>query len=199
MTQVGVRLPAAERRQAIVEAAISVFASASYGGATTAEIARCAGVSEPVLYRHFRSKRDLYFACVETVWHELRTAWEAAIADSEPRERLQAMSRAALARRRRRGVLANLWVQAVTQAGEDPDIRRYVRRHMREVHAFIADAVRSAQQDGAVSGGRDAGTEAWIFIAVGLLSTFAERLGGLLSDDDLAAIAEARIRGLAGP
>ena len=47
------RLPAAERRQAIVEAAMTVFSTGSYSGATTADIAREAGVSEPILYRHF--------------------------------------------------------------------------------------------------------------------------------------------------
>jgi TetR/AcrR family transcriptional regulator len=62
------RLPAAERRQAILEAALGVFSQGSYAGATTAQIAREAGVSEPVLYRHFASKRDLYFACLDEAW-----------------------------------------------------------------------------------------------------------------------------------
>ena len=57
-----VRLPAAERRQSLLEAALPIFAAGSYRGVTTAEIARAAGVSEPVLYRHFPSKRALYLA-----------------------------------------------------------------------------------------------------------------------------------------
>jgi len=61
----GARLPAAERRSAIVAAALKVFASGSYAGSTTAEIARAAGVSEPIIYRHFPSKRDVWCACVE--------------------------------------------------------------------------------------------------------------------------------------
>ena len=47
------RLPASERRAALVDAALRTFAEGSYGGATTAEIARKAGVTEPILYRHF--------------------------------------------------------------------------------------------------------------------------------------------------
>src|SRR5207244_7371149 len=62
------RLPAAERRQAFLEAALRVFSEGSYRGTTTAEIAREAGVSEPILYRHFPSKRDLYLACIEESW-----------------------------------------------------------------------------------------------------------------------------------
>jgi AcrR family transcriptional regulator len=53
------RLPAAERRQALIDTAIRVFAAGSYRGVTTAEIAREAGISEPILYRHFASKREL--------------------------------------------------------------------------------------------------------------------------------------------
>ena len=66
------RLPAAERRRAIVRAALRVFSSTSYAGATTAEIAREAGVSEPVLYRHFASKRALWVACLDAAWEETR-------------------------------------------------------------------------------------------------------------------------------
>ena len=66
------RLPAAERRRAIVRAALRVFSSTSYAGATTAEIAREAGISEPVLYRHFASKRDLWIACLDVAWEETR-------------------------------------------------------------------------------------------------------------------------------
>ena len=59
------RLTAEARRQAVLDTACRVFAKSSYRGATTAEIAREAGISEPILYRHFGSKRDLYLACLE--------------------------------------------------------------------------------------------------------------------------------------
>jgi len=53
-----------------VLAALRVFSSGSYAGSTTAEIAREAGVSEPVLYRHFPSKRDLWAACLDAAWDD---------------------------------------------------------------------------------------------------------------------------------
>ncbi len=68
MTQSRVRLTADERRQAVLDTACRVFAVSSYRGATTAEIAREAGITEPILYRHFGSKRDLYLACLEEAW-----------------------------------------------------------------------------------------------------------------------------------
>ena len=68
VTATGTRLPAAERRLAIIQTALRVFTEGSYRGTTTAEIARAAGVSEPILYRHFASKRDLYLAALDYVW-----------------------------------------------------------------------------------------------------------------------------------
>ena len=74
------RLPAVERRAAIVAAALEVFGSGSYSGSTTAEIARAACVSEPIIYRHFPSKRELWFACLDEAWRELRAAIELKVA-----------------------------------------------------------------------------------------------------------------------
>lgn len=59
------RMTAAERRAAIVEAAIQRFALHGFRGTTTRELAAAAGVSEPVLYQHFATKRDLYTAIVD--------------------------------------------------------------------------------------------------------------------------------------
>ena len=59
---------------AVVETACRVFAKSSYRGSTTAQIARETGVTEPVLYRHFASKRELYLACLDAVWDQLRAA-----------------------------------------------------------------------------------------------------------------------------
>jgi AcrR family transcriptional regulator len=183
------RLPAEQRRQAIVEAALAVFSSGSYAGATTAEIARAAGITEPVLYRHFSSKRDLWLACLEAAWGETRTMLEAKFA-------LYARQSVDVESPWKSPKMPNLWIQALTEAGEDVVIRRAVRRHMREVHDFVADAIRELQTRGAVPADRDANAEAWVFIAGGLLRSVADRLGGVLTAGDLEAIARQRVRWL---
>jgi AcrR family transcriptional regulator len=53
------------RRQLIVEAALEVFAERGYHAASLGEIARRAGVTKPVLYDHFSSKRDLHLWLLE--------------------------------------------------------------------------------------------------------------------------------------
>ncbi len=176
-----------------------VFSTGSYSGATTADIAREAGVSEPILYRHFASKRELYFACLAEAWVWLQRFFEEKLAQQEqdgsmpePGEMARRLQQTA------RVLPPNLWIQALTEAGEDPEIAAYLRRHMREVHDYIAAGIRRAQAAGAIAVDRDPDAEAWIFLAGLLLHSVGDRLGGLLDEADFAAIAAQRIRWLSG-
>jgi AcrR family transcriptional regulator len=59
------RLSGADRRQQIVQVASEIFASQGFKGSTTREIAQKAQVNEAIIFRHFPSKEDLYWAVVE--------------------------------------------------------------------------------------------------------------------------------------
>ena len=194
------RMTSEERRICVVGAACRVFARSSYSGATTAEIARESGVTEPVLYRHFASKRDLYLACLDAAWAHVRKLWEDAIADEpDPRLQLGAMGRAYvhLQRHGDKIMLSDLWVQALNEASEDPKIRRYLRDQVREVHDFVAERIRTSQEAGGILEERDADAEAWIFISLGLLSTIDRRLG-TVGDHDFEGVFASRRRWMIG-
>ena len=60
-----IRMKSHERREAIVCSATRLFAEKGFRGATTRELAAELGVTEPVLYQHFRTKKDLYRAIIE--------------------------------------------------------------------------------------------------------------------------------------
>jgi AcrR family transcriptional regulator len=187
------RLPAAERRAAVLESACRVFCRGSFHGTTTAELAREAGVTEPILYRHFDSKRDLYLACLDRTWAEVRELWDRAVAEEpDSANWLLAMARAFFRSERNRVVISTLWVQAIAEAGEDDVIRRYMRRHMREVHGYVAGVVERAQEEGGILPDRDPRAEAWLFLSVGLLKMVSGRLGGLVEDDFPAIVAARR-------
>jgi len=182
MTQAPVkRLTAEARRQALLDAACRVFSHSSYRGATTADIAREAGISEPILYRHFGSKRDLYLACLDESWRSFRAICEEAIA-ADPDKSLGAIADAYMVRGRKIRVI-DLWIQALNEASEDKVIAAAVRKQVREVHDFFADVIRDGQRSGVIHADRDPVAEAWIFVAGGLLATIDGRLGGLLGDD----------------
>jgi AcrR family transcriptional regulator len=178
------RLPAEERRAAVLEAACAIFARGTYRSTTTAEIAKHAGITEPVLYRHFASKRDLYLACLEEAWRDTQQLWAVAISEEpDPTLWLTAIGKAYLATRERRGQLAHLWLQALTEASDDPEIRKFVRRQLQEVHRYVADVIRRSQAAGGILPGREPEIEAWVFISLGLLGTVGRRLGGVVGDD----------------
>jgi TetR/AcrR family transcriptional regulator len=191
------RLPAAERRQAIVDTALRVFSEGSYRGTTTAEIAREAGVSEPILYRHFASKRDLYFAAIEEAWKRLRTTWEKAMATEPPSAWIGIMAKSYVCLRDAKPVVSDLWMQAVVEAGDDDEVKRFLKGHMREVHSFMADVIRRTQEAGIIDEERDPVAEAWISLAGGLLGTIGRRVG-LLRETDFESIRASRREWLTG-
>jgi TetR/AcrR family transcriptional regulator len=191
------RLPAAERRQAIVDTALRAFSEGSYRGTTTAEIAREAGVSEPILYRHFASKRELYLAAIEEAWQRLRTTWEEAIAAEPPSEWIRIMARSYVCLRDAKPVVSDLWMQAVVEAGDDEEVRKFLKRHMREVHGFMANVIRQVQEAGVVNADRDPEAEAWISLAGGLLGTIGRRVG-LLKESDFESIRNSRREWMTG-
>ena len=181
MTTTRARLTAAERRQAVLDTACLVFSRSSYRGATTAEIAREAGITEPILYRHFGSKRDLYLACLDEAWRIFREFAEEAL-EADPSGCLGAIADAYTAKRAKLR-LVDLWIQALTEASEDEVIAKAVRGQVHDVHHFFADVIRQGQERGVVHADRDPVAEAWIFIAGGLLATIDHRLGNLLGGD----------------
>lgn len=59
------RLSGSERRRAILDAGMRVFAERGYERASMREIARSAGITTPVIYDHFSSKSELQTALIE--------------------------------------------------------------------------------------------------------------------------------------
>jgi len=85
------RLPAAARRRQLLEVAEHIFAVRGFHDASMNDVAEAAGITKPVLYQHFRSKRDLYLAALHDVGDRLRLAIDKATTDADgPREQVLA-------------------------------------------------------------------------------------------------------------
>jgi AcrR family transcriptional regulator len=78
------RMSAAERRELIELRASELFAERGYRGASIEEIARRSGVTPPVVYDHFASKRALYRHLLERHYAELREVWGRNLPGAEP-------------------------------------------------------------------------------------------------------------------
>lgn len=89
------RLPAAERRQQLLEVALETFAAKGFHETSMNEVAEAAGVTKPVLYQHFASKKALYNELVDEMGGRLeRAIYEAAVAAEGPRQQVEAGFRA---------------------------------------------------------------------------------------------------------
>ncbi len=68
------RLPAARRRRQLLDVALDCFAARGFHATSMDEIAEAAGVTKPVLYQHFTSKRRLYLELLDDVGGQLMEA-----------------------------------------------------------------------------------------------------------------------------
>jgi AcrR family transcriptional regulator len=85
------RLPAARRRRQLLDVAIEVFATHGFHRTSMDDVADAAGVTKPVLYQHFSSKRQLYLELLDDVGIRLVTAVTGAVdGASGPRQQVEA-------------------------------------------------------------------------------------------------------------
>ncbi|MEA2335736.1 MAG: hypothetical protein QOG40_2226 [Solirubrobacteraceae bacterium] len=116
------RLPAAERRALIEQAAARLFARHGYDATTVEDIVTAAGVSKPMLYRHFESKRDLHMRLMERRRDELAAEPLSRFLEAEgsPEQRLEEMIDAWFAHVERHPDTSRILLQ---DAPGDPEIR----------------------------------------------------------------------------
>ena len=84
------RLPARQRRQQLLDVALDVFSGAGFHDTTMDDIAAAAGVTKPVLYQHFTSKRSLYLHLVDDVGQRMARSITDKTSDTDsPRKQVE--------------------------------------------------------------------------------------------------------------
>ena len=151
------RMPADLRREQILQTAVNLFSQRGFKGTTTKEIAKAAGVSEAIIFRHFANKGELYGAILD--YKSCRDGlhkfpWEG-------NEVLQE----ALRNKDDFGVFYNLALQAMTNQQQDEGFMRllfysaleeheladrFFGEFVSQVYGFIGEYVRERQADGAM-------------------------------------------------
>ena len=165
-----VRKSAEERREEILEVAVRHFAIGGLHGTSTEAIAREAGISQPYLFRLFRTKKELFVACVDRANARVREAFRRAAADAPEDDRLMAMGKAYVDELLpdRHAVLMQMQGYVATS---DPDLQAHVRGRFERLVAEVTEL-----------SGSDAGA-VWGFFAQGMLLNVTQSL-------DLEAIAD---------
>jgi AcrR family transcriptional regulator len=162
------RLPASQRREQLLDRAAELFASHGYARATTAELAKSAGITEPIIYRHFASKRDLFIALIERSAERTVRFWEGHLAGAtDPAERLKRLIGDNPMVAAQTSDSYRVLLQAITEVG-DEQIHHAVSRHIGNLHAFLRRELELAQAEHKVNPRVSADLIAWMLIYVGM-------------------------------
>ncbi len=139
----GRRMPAAERREAILGAALDAFGPGGYHGTSLEDVAARAGVSKALIYEHFGSKEELHGALLEGLVAELLGRVLVAVEAEEPgEERMRAGLDAFFGFVEERPAA---WRLLFRNAG-DPEIARWQQRLQAEAAVTITARMAAEQE-----------------------------------------------------
>lgn len=171
------RMPGPLRREGILDAAIAVFARVGYRAAATAAIAAELGVSEPTLFRHFPTKRDLYLAALDRSAEVTMRQWRAIAAEAAtPLAALLAMGQWYFAELQRDSQHLRLRFRSYAEAADEASAAR-ARAHVGEAVAFVQALYEQARASGEIAADTDVQAHTWLFMAIGLLLDVTQLLG----------------------
>src|SRR3982751_5355065 len=140
------RLKAPQRREQLMEVATKLFARNGYEATTTAAIAEMAGVTEPILYRHFKSKQELFVAIVKAVSDRTFRHWEEVIKGvDDPAEQIR---RVASEMPQHMEKLADAYhvLHGALATSRDKKVLAVARDHYAQIEKFFAKIVSDGQK-----------------------------------------------------
>jgi AcrR family transcriptional regulator len=130
------RKSAEERREQILEAALSEFAAHGLEGGSTEAIAKAVGISQPYVFRLFGTKKELFIATIERCMSGTLEMFRTASAGLKGEEALQAIGEAYVERLASDPTYLHSQMQAYA-ASDDPPIREVVRRGYGELVEYV--------------------------------------------------------------
>jgi AcrR family transcriptional regulator len=170
------RLTAQKRREQLLDTAAELFARSGYARATTAQLAKAAGVTEPIIYRHFKSKRDLFIELIRTSASRTLKEWQELLKGAkDPAERVRRLlDHNPMVEKGR--FAYRVLLQAITEVN-DAEIKKAVVEHMTELHGFLKREIAAAQKQHKVPDATRPELIAWILIHIGLGYGVLDALG----------------------
>jgi AcrR family transcriptional regulator len=162
------RLKAPQRKEQIIEVATRIFARHGYNAATTKAIAEAAGVTEPILYRHFNGKQEMFVAIARRMSKETLSHWEELIADEKsPQEQFRIIAREFPAHQRRLADAYNV-IHGALATTHDRKVTNVLKEHYSRIEDFFLGIIRNGQAAGQFRSNLDPTVPAWQLINIGI-------------------------------
>ncbi len=171
------RMRKADRKRQLLGHAKQLFATLGYQATTTEKIARAAGVSEPVLYRHFENKRALFLEVLQEIRAATVLRWQAETGRlTDPLAKLQAIADMYLGTTRDHALELRIMHRTLIET-DDPQIAALLRSFYLDNERLLAQLIGEGQQAGVFRRTLDARVGAWELIRNGLGYTLTHSLG----------------------
>jgi AcrR family transcriptional regulator len=171
------RLRKSERRDQILRNAKQLFVTLGYQETTTEKIARAAGVTEPVLYRHFESKKTLFLEVLQEIRRATLERWRSeTVALADPLAKLHAIADMYLGSTREHALELGIMHRTLIEARDD-EIVECLRAFYLDSEQLLAEVIAQGQQTGVFRRSFDARVGAWELIRTALGYSLTRPLG----------------------
>jgi AcrR family transcriptional regulator len=167
----------ADRKRQLLAQAKQLFLTLGYTNTTTEKIARAAGVSEPVLYRHFENKKALFLEVLQEIREATLNRWHAETADlTDPLAKLHRIMDLYLGTTREHAVEFRIMHRTLIET-DDEEVAAFLRSFYLDTETMLAQVISAGQQAGVFRRTLDARVGAWELIRSGLGYTLTLPLG----------------------
>jgi AcrR family transcriptional regulator len=162
------RLKAPQRREQLIEVATKLFAKWGYDATTTAAIAEAAGVTEPILYRHFDSKQELFVAIVRSVSELTMNHWKEIIGNvTDPAEQIRRIAQEFPDHIRQLSDAYHV-IHGALATSRDRKVTAVMKEHYVQIERFFVQLIARGQETGVFRPQLDPKGPAWQLIMTGI-------------------------------
>ena len=162
------RMRKADRKRQLLEHAKELFVTLGYQNTTTEKIAQSAGVTEPVLYRHFESKKALFLEVLREIRGATVNRWRTETADlADPLTRLHAIADMYLGTTREQAREFRIMHRTLIEC-DDEEIAALLRSFYLDSEELLSQVIQEGQQTGVFRRDLDPRVGAWELIRAAL-------------------------------
>jgi len=167
------RVPTAQRKEQIIRAAMSLIAEQGLAGASMGRIAEIVGISEPAIYRHFESRREILLAVLDGVSMRLIATYNP---EGDAVKRIKRTSEAFYNFVMTHPEDARVLLEFVCSSPSE-GLRDNVREKMLLIIGMARGLLEEGVRQGALKKNLDVNTKAWEIFSHGFTLNFASLLG----------------------
>ena len=162
------RMRGEDRRALIMAETKIIFAEKGYRGASTGELARASGITEPILYKHFGSKKKLYIAVLTMIGEQFLDRYQGMVKRRAETDLTDCLMNLLLdyrnaAMQDHAGV--HLLMNAAIETN-DPEVTALAERHDHEMYALVSTLLTQAQSQNILPRQLDLRVATWGYLSL---------------------------------